>query len=126
MLLLIWDLELAMMETRFFANPALSAEITGLDQNLLRRFSVLLQILTCGKEIDPEKYKNFADKTSRLFIQLYGWCRFPVTVHKILCHGAEIIRHFDIAPGLLTEEASEARNKDVRRFPAFHVRDSIG
>jgi hypothetical protein len=99
---------------RFFENPALSAEITSLDQNLL------LQILTCGKEIDPEKYKNFSDETSRLFVQLYGWCRFPVTVHKVLCHGADIIRNFNIAPGRLTEEASEARNTDVRRFLDRH------
>jgi hypothetical protein len=43
--------------------------------------------------------------------QLYGW-RFPVTVHK----------HFDIAPGRLTEEASEAKNEDFHIFLAFHVR----
>jgi hypothetical protein len=53
--------------------------------------------------------------------QLYGW-RFPVTVQKILCHGANIIRPFYIAPGRLTEKASEVRNKDFRRFLAFHVR----
>jgi type II secretory pathway component HofQ len=57
-----------------------------------------------------------------LFVQIYGCRSFPVIVHKNLSHGADIDRHFDIAPGRLTEQASEARNKDVRRFLAFHVR----
>jgi hypothetical protein len=45
----------------------------------------------------------------------------PGAMSKCLLHGTKF-RPFYIAPGRLTEKASEARNEDVRRFLAFHVR----
>lgn len=47
----------------------------------------------------------------------------PASVHKLLLHGAEIIKHFSILPiGQLSEEASEARNKDFRKIREHHTR----
>lgn len=40
----------------------------------------------------------------------------PVTVHKILMHGKEIIDAATLPIGMLSEEAEEARNKDYRRY----------
>ena len=38
----------------------------------------------------------------------------PVSVHKILVHGAAVIDPLPLPLGMLSEEAQEARNKDVR------------
>lgn len=47
----------------------------------------------------------------------------PSSIHKLLIHGAEICQHFSFIPvGMLSEEASEARNKDFRSFREIHSR----
>lgn len=38
------------------------------------------------------------------------------TVHKILMHGAEVIEQAILPIGQLSEEASEARNKHLRKY----------
>lgn len=46
----------------------------------------------------------------------------PPTVHKVLVHGSSEAK-FDLLPiGQLSEEALEARNKDVRHFRLNHTR----
>jgi hypothetical protein len=109
---------------RFFANPAKTSKITGLDERLLRRFGVILQTLACGHLINESCYAEFAGETAAMFVELYGWYNMPVTVHKILVHGADISSYFDIGIGKLSEEAQEARNKDVRRYKQDHCRRS--
>lgn len=47
-------------------------------------------------------------------------------MHKVLEHGAEIIRHHMVPIGMLSEEAQEARNKDCRRFRLNNTRKSEG
>jgi hypothetical protein len=46
----------------------------------------------------------------------------PVTVHKILYHGPEIIKSFLLPVGQLSEEAMEARNKHFRQYRKQHTR----
>lgn len=40
---------------RFFENPSVTVEITGLDEIIIRKFSILLQAIASGEEINPEK-----------------------------------------------------------------------
>lgn len=40
----------------------------------------------------------------------------PATVHKVLYHGMDIIKTFIIPIGQMSEEAQEARNKEIRRY----------
>jgi hypothetical protein len=40
----------------------------------------------------------------------------PTAVHITLMHGAEIIERAPLPIGQLSEEAQEARNKDIRRY----------
>lgn len=40
----------------------------------------------------------------------------PTSLHKILIHGHQIIDNMGIAIGLLSEDAQESRNKDVRHY----------
>lgn len=48
----------------------------------------------------------------------------PVSVHKILFHGKEIIDANILPIGQLSEEAQEARNKDNRKYRELFTRKS--
>lgn len=43
-------------------------------------------------------------------------------MHKILVHGCDIIEYFNLPIGLLSEEALEARHKDIRKHRLHHTR----
>lgn len=40
----------------------------------------------------------------------------PVTVHKVLMHGKDIMDAAVLLIGMVSEEAEEARNKDYRKY----------
>jgi hypothetical protein len=46
----------------------------------------------------------------------------PASVHKILLHGADVIKHCLLPIGELSEEASEARNKQYKSFREHFTR----
>lgn len=101
---------------RFFSNPALVADITGVDEVLIDRFRIILQIITCGQKVDSVKFQKFAWDTAEIFVQKYKWYFMPLTVHKVLIHGKDIIDAAVLPIGMLSEEAEEARNKDYRNY----------
>lgn len=107
---------------RFFRNPELSAEITGLDVTLIKKFDIILRTLSSGFDINLEKFRSFAQETRSLYLSLYSWYYMPATVHKILVHGADVIQSALLPIGQLSEEAQEARNKDCRRFREYNTR----
>lgn len=101
---------------RFFENPSVTVEITGVDEIIIRKFSILLQAIASSEEIDPEKFDIFAKDLAKLIIEKYGWYYMPASVHEILFHSAEIIRNAFLPIGQLSEEVIEARHKEFRRF----------
>lgn len=46
----------------------------------------------------------------------------PITVHKVLFHGCDLIREAILPIGQLSEEAQEARNKEIRRYRELFTR----
>lgn len=47
----------------------------------------------------------------------------PSSVHKILIHGENVIKHFAVLPiGKLSADAQESRNKDYRKIRLTHAR----
>lgn len=107
---------------RFFSEIHTTAEITGLDEALIRRFSVILQAISCGEIINSKKFGLFALETAKKCIETYGWYNMTASVHKLLIHGEAIISNFSIPIGHLSEEASEARNKEFRKYRRIHSR----
>ena len=108
---------------RFFADPETTARLTGLDVNLIRKIAVILQCISSGEKINMEKFKLYCDETADLYVQLYSWYYMPASLHKLLIHGWQIAEHLSIVPiGFLSEEASEARNKDFRKYRESHSR----
>lgn len=57
-----------------------------------------------------------------MLIETYSWFYLPVTVHKILLHGSQIISSFLVPIGQLSEDAQESRNKDIKRYRLDHTR----
>lgn len=101
---------------RFFANPVLAAEITGLDYNFIYRIKVILETISSGHRIHIEKFAEYTTNTAKLYVQLYGWHPMTPTLHKILVHGPIIVQHALLPIGQLSEEAAEARNKNFREY----------
>jgi hypothetical protein len=44
----------------FFRNPEVSAEVTGLNEELNRRFSVILKTMSSGFRINTEEFDTYA------------------------------------------------------------------
>lgn len=107
---------------KFFGNPLLSSEITGVDIEIIERFAIILQVISSTEEIDIQKFGEYTNITAQLLIEKYPWYPMSPTVHKILVHGKAIIQNALVPIGQLSEEAQEARNKEFRRFRENHSR----
>lgn len=101
---------------RFFKETSVSALITGVEETLIKRFHVILQTISSGHDVNVEKFKQYALKTAELFVDTYPWYPMPITVHKILIHGPQIIESALLPIGQLSEDAQEARNKDIKKY----------
>lgn len=89
---------------------------------MVYRLGIILQALSCGRDIDAEKFGEFAMETYNLIVKKYSWYKMPWSVHRILMHGEQTILHNILPIGQMTEEAAEARNKDFRRYREHHSR----
>lgn len=107
---------------RFFQNPELSSSITGINKELILKFSKILRVVSIGEKIKLLQFQQLLKDTRNLYIELYPWYYMPCSVHKLLVHGCEIIQNFDLPIGQLAEDALEARHKDVRKVRLNHTR----
>jgi len=95
-------------------NYKISAEITGVSEDLIYHFYVILQCLSSGENINIDKFEVYCWETAELYTNLYSWYYMPPSVHKILIYGSSIIKSFVLPIGILSEEAQESRNKTLR------------
>lgn len=109
---------------KFFKNPEVTAEITGLNLDLINHFRVLLEVMSSECEIDAEKFGFYAHQTKDIYLQNYSWYYMPPSIHKILMHSRQIIEACILPLGQLSEEAQEASNKEYRRFREHFSRKS--
>lgn len=107
---------------RAFSEEKTFAEVTGVSEDLIRRLHIILQVMACGHQIDPHKFKGFCDETADLIVHLFEWYYMPVSVHKVLVHGPAVVEALPLPLGKLSEEAQEARNKDVRAYRLHNAR----
>lgn len=108
---------------RFFSEYKTSAQITGLNEDLIKRLFVILQVIASGLHINVDAFKQYTRETADLYVSLYDWYYMPVTLHKILIHGADIISHHSIIGiGQLSEDAQEANHKVFRYQRLHHTR----
>lgn len=84
--------------------------------NIVKRFYVILQTIACNKKIDVDAIGAYARETALPFVSLYPWYYMPVSVHDTLIHGAVVLENALLPIGMMSEEAQEARNKDLRKY----------
>ena len=107
----------------FFSNATCTSDITGVNEELIKRFHVILQTMSCGRKINSTKFGEYARKTAELYVSTYYWYYMPASVHKVLIHGENIVSYNAILSlGQLSEDAQEARNKDYKKFSLHHSR----
>ena len=58
---------------RFFANPEIRGDITGVNLELIHRFKILLNTINSSKNIDVGKFHRYCMGTAKLYVELYGW-----------------------------------------------------
>lgn len=102
--------------TIYFTDTAFAAKTTGLEEQLIKRFRVILIALNSSEQVDGSKFHKYAMETAAYYKSKYDWYCMPVSVHKVLFHGAKIIDYFDLPIGNFSEEAQEKRNKDFKRI----------
>lgn len=107
---------------RFFSNPSLSAEITGIEEELIFRCSVILSAMSSGYKIKRKEFGVYAKETAVLLVKKYPWYYLPASIHKILIHGSQVIGQAILPIGQLSEEAQESRNKDLKHYREKHTR----
>lgn len=61
-------------------------------------------------------FKDFCHETSRIYVSLYPWYPMPTSWHVALMHGYQIMETVPFPIGMLSEEAQECRNKDLKMF----------
>lgn len=98
----------------FFEDSTTSASITGVNEDLIKRFHVILQTLSSGYEIDIIRFQDYAVQTAR-DLKLYPWFYMPTSMHKILIHSAAIIRSAILPIGQMSEDAQEYTNKCIKK-----------
>ena len=73
------------------------------------------------QQVDPEKFETFAMDTARLYTALYGWYRMSPSVHRVLVHGAAVMRQLPLSVGTYSEEPQESRQKHNKQYRAGHA-----
>ena len=101
---------------RFFANYSESAEILGLDAELLQRAHIIMQVLSCGFGVNVDLFQHYCLETANMFVEQYPWYYMPTSIHEVLIHGYLIVEWAPLPIGKLSEEAQESRNKDIKRY----------
>lgn len=107
---------------KFFKNPDVSAQITGIQQSLIERCGTILECISSGYKINTAKYEEYAIETAKQLMDTYEWYPLPSSVHKVLLHGAIVIENALVPIGELSEEAAEATNKNIKMFRRSHTR----
>lgn len=73
-------------------------------------------VISCGQEVDPEKFKNYGLETAKIYVQKYPWYFMPPSLHVILIHGYRIIEELILPIGMFSEKTMESNNKTVKKF----------
>lgn len=55
---------------RFFLNPQLVSDITGMSIYLIYRLKVILEAISRGHKINAEKYDSYTSEMGRLYVSL--------------------------------------------------------
>jgi hypothetical protein len=109
-------------------HPHQSAFTTGINENLIHHFCVILKTTASRYDINLEAFELYVTKTRKMYINLYPWFCMPATVpvHRILVHSPNIIKSYILPIQKMSEEAQQAHKIDERRFREEHSKRTSG
>ena len=109
---------------RAFANESIFSEITGIPTSIIQGFGVLWSAIRSGHRIDAERFEAKCNSLLDLFFASpeVNWYGLSPSAHKLLVHGADIIRHSILPVGILAEDPAEGSNKLHRMHRQNHTR----
>lgn len=64
--------------------------ISKVDDILIRQYSIILLAISCGYQLNIQKFREYALDAAKCFINFYDWCKMPTSVHQLLIHGADV------------------------------------
>ena len=101
-----------------FAHPKAFARILSDDPKVVELVEILADLINAINTTLPLNADNF-DALAKKFLDIFysssvEWNVLSPSVHLLLIHGADIIRHFRGPIGLYSEEGPEANNKTIR------------
>lgn len=56
--------------------------------------------MASGHTINIDYFEEYCLITAKMFVSLYPWYYMPASVHKVLLHGADVIRFSDLPIGI--------------------------
>ncbi|GFY38970.1 hypothetical protein TNIN_121881 [Trichonephila inaurata madagascariensis] len=111
------------MATRaFFLNPVIASSIIGIDEILSRKLHEGLTTMSCGHEIDVQKFKEFYLFIAELFAALCTWYCMPQSLHKVLILVGLFVNDSILPIRQMSEEGVEAPNQNLKYFHEHHSR----
>jgi hypothetical protein len=105
-----------------FANADTFAQICGVSTILVSNLDVICRTLASSHNIDADKFEEFCNATLAQYMIDCPWYNIPPTLHKVLVHGADIIRATPLPIGVTSEEGSESNTKFCRKYYQNHTR----
>ena len=109
-------------------HPDILAAECNIPLRFVKGLYILWIALASSLPLSPSKFQAYCDELKDCYVENVGWYPLSPTLHKILEHGSQVVELFpdSITSGLLSEEPSEASNKDVKKFQIEHARqDSV-
>ncbi|KAG5682814.1 hypothetical protein PVAND_012140 [Polypedilum vanderplanki] len=112
---------------RAFADPELFAKCLGFEGEeveIIRMLRNVLLCFSCQLPINTDKFREYCKAIFDLWMHLFPWFKMTPTLHKLLCHGEELIKASPLPLGMLTEEGAESKHKIYRSDGLHHARQS--
>jgi hypothetical protein len=64
----------------------MATSITRIDQEVIKGFAVVRQVISSGSEVHRESFNVYALESAELFVEKYSWFYLLASVHKIIIH----------------------------------------
>lgn len=104
------------LANRVFENYQVFAEITKLDEEMIRLVHIVICVLNQPYAINTEKLSVILTQIREIYYAKYSWKMISVSFHRFLDHTIDVINVLPLPPGMYTEQAGEALNKYLRKF----------
>ena len=101
-----------------FSNPEVFARILSDDEDVIELVEILADLINAVNTtlpLDPDAFDALCQRFLDIFhSSSVKWNVLSPSVHLLLIHGADLIRHFRGPIGVYSEEGPEANNKTIR------------